>query len=146
MTDVSYAEALQAEQNDTEQEVTVVNWQDSDGKELVQGDRVYVSEAAEFGYYGEARDFDFGRVDSLNEDGTVNVGWDSAMCGCGGEDTSRQEKSGDLTKTTAVAVALYFKGFYNGQDEGREQFQSEFRELLGLDEALDKLVQAKNDN
>lgn len=114
---------------------------DSNGIRLESGDRVHVSlelaRPKSFWEETESREFDFGDVDSVNEDGTVTVWWDSAGCSCDSGE-GRVEQSSDLTRVDdemaehleTVAQLSFAKGY----KEGTADLQRELRDLLGIDE------------
>jgi|ERR1700754_1554281 len=128
---------------DVAEKVTVATeWKDSDGNDLADGDEVYVSVTVARGKwdfendtYTEGRTFDFGQVESLNEDGTVSVWWDSAGCSCEAE-TGPSENPGDLTKldpeTGAEVREIAYLSNSAGRRAGREENQEELRHALGL--------------
>lgn len=130
------------EMTDTTETVAVHSYVDSEGDEIAVGSLVYVSEQTERGQYNQetykwenARDFDFGVVSTLNQDGTVGVEWNAANCGCGGSDSGpRPEKGSDLTVTTVHAISLYYKGFDKGLDEG---YKDARHDILGLFDLAD---------
>lgn len=137
MTDVTYAEALQAEA--TDQEVTATQWVDSDGNALTVGATVRVSNDQADGRWDysamkfeKGREFDFAEVTALNENGTVTVLWDSAGCGCSGDSSERIETADHLTLSNESEVDVYYRGVGNGKEEGRKENQHELREVFGL--------------
>jgi hypothetical protein len=113
-------------------------YSDSDGNTLKVGDLIRVSEALadeqwneETESYAPARAFDFGDVVALNEDGTVQVAWTAAGCGCGGA-TSRTENPSDLSVATENELTVYYRGVREGNKTGRESVQEDIRYALGL--------------
>lgn len=135
------AEELQREVT-TEDTVVTVDLVpvDSEDETLSVGDEVHVSVlVASFHWdedtekYVDGREFDFGVVKSVNEDGTVSVFWDSAGCGCSG---ARNETASDLTKVSPdVADQLrevYYLGRSEGYNRGVKHNQSDIRDALGL--------------
>lgn len=133
------------EMTDTTETVVVSEvpvYVDSEGDELAVNSLVFVAEEVEHGRYDSVtgtfapkRKFDFGQVLSLNEDGTVNVAWNQAQCGCNSDEASRVEKPQDLTVTTEREIELYYKGWDHGMDEGGDEFKSELLEFLNLPSA-----------
>jgi hypothetical protein len=131
--------------------VTATEWKDSNGSELVEGDRVYIAVDQARGKwdfendtYVTGRAFDFGEVESLNEDGTVSVWWDAAGCSCNSENGPSENPS-HLTKlpedlTDEVREIAYLSN-KQGYRDGVSQSQSDIRSALGLSDPTDK-----NDN
>lgn len=74
----------------TVDEQVEVRFGDSTGAPIKQGDYVKVSDAE----VADGRTYDVGEVDSLNENGTVAVGWSLAGCSCMG---TANEKTSALT-------------------------------------------------
>jgi hypothetical protein len=117
------------------QEVTAVV--DSNGVELVAGDQVYVNlELTRVPFWEtdrEARPFDFGEVDSVNDDGTVNVFWEAAGCSCTSEN-GRAETSTDLTKYDPESALreVAERSFVSGYKQGVSDNQQDIKEALGL--------------
>lgn len=131
------AEDLQAENQERETEALVPH-ADSNGTVLEVGNLVHVSvdlveETWDFdnNIYAKGRDFDFGSVTALNEDGTVTVLWNGSGCGCNSEG-GREENAADLTITTEDAFDVYYVGHDNGFRDGQESNQRAFRNALGL--------------
>jgi hypothetical protein len=130
---VSEANALIRE-GDTTTEVAVTeapSHKDATGRVLYPGDRVRVTDSlTEESFFSEAeRTFDLGEVDSLNEDGTVEVYWDSAGCSCNG---TRTEKATDLQYTNKSEETMVNRGYTKGYDRGQESVQEALRAALGI--------------
>lgn len=85
--------------------------------------------------YRADRPFDFGEVEAVNADGTVEVAWYSAGCSCDG---TRTERPGDLTKATDVEYDMYSRGVREGYDRGNSDAKAELRRALGLTETADE--------
>jgi len=135
MTDVTYAEALQAEAAEQE----TVSYLDSNNNVLEYGDLVRVSTVlAEKTWrndeYRAERPFDFGTVEAVNEDGTVEVAWYAAGCSCNG---TRTESPADLTKSTDEDYAIYDLAHSQGYEKGENEAKRELRLALGLPEPSD---------
>jgi hypothetical protein len=109
---------------------------DSEGAPLAKGDRVRISTNLAEGDWVDSewvtRKFDFGRIEEVNEDGTVSVEWDEAQCGCSDEELSRKEKPTDLTKSTSEEAAVYHLGWSDGYEFGQEEAEDDFRRALYL--------------
>lgn len=122
-------------------------WLDSKGSPIEEGDSVYVSvELAQtkFDYAAmtvvPGRDFDFGEVGSLNEDGTVSVFWNSAGCSCNDPD-GRTENPSDLS----VSLDNEFEDIAviserTGYEKGQQNAQNALREALGLADNTQELT------
>jgi hypothetical protein len=114
---------------------------DAEGKDIEVGNRVRLDDdvlQGEYSYesheYENSRDFDFGRIESVNADGTVNVSWDGARCGCNSDEQSRVEQASHIVVTNDEAVHLYYFGLDKGEETGRKEVQADLRNLLGLPE------------
>jgi len=135
-------------QTTTEVEVVAPSYKDSAGAELAVGDRVHV--ALSLAYidwpFEPIREFDFGEVANLNEDGTVGVYWDLAGCTCENPD-GRVENPADLTRVRSsdeeladvekLATLIYQKG----HERGISSIQRDLRDVLGIPEPT-----TENDN
>lgn len=135
----TYAEALAEEQKEQENS-PATSWVDSNGNALAVGSRVRVSSEQANGHwnretldYVKGREFDFGEVVSLNEDGIVSVIWDSAGCGCD-EGLARNETPSDLTVTNESEIEVYYLGSNRGYQDGQKDSRAELREALGIHE------------
>jgi hypothetical protein len=129
------------------QEVTVAL--DSNGKELEAGDSVHVALSltqSEFNYstftVKLGRDLDFGTVENVNDDGTVQVFWDAAGCSCTDPD-GRKENASDLTKADDYAYDLFNASLHEGQKQGREAVRSELADALGFADNTEELTELR---
>ena len=123
--------------------VTVTEWKDNRGNDLAVGDRVYVAVSAARSSWDlettkrvPGRDFDFGEVEALNEDGTVSVWWDSAGCSCDSAN-GPAENTSDLSRVPDGELGddlqeLHYLAEYAGYERGRKQNQRDLRDALGL--------------
>lgn len=121
---------------------TTVNYLDSAGNGLEIGDRVMLNLSLTDGKWEDnystftpGREFDFGEVETLNEDGTVGVWWDSAGCSCEADNPPNENPS-DLTKlddeTAGVLVPVARLAHSKGYREGVSANQRDLRNALGL--------------
>jgi hypothetical protein len=113
---------------------------DSNGETLSVDDRVLLKFElvtkqwnSEKNEWVAQRPFDVGNVESVNDDGTVNIWWDSAGCGC--EDTSVENPTDLVLIPHAVADLLEQAVHVTREqafDQGVASIQRDFRETLGL--------------
>lgn len=116
-------------------------WTDSAGLDFQVGDRVHVEtslaeDSFDYETYAriKGRAFDFGGVESLNENGTVTVFWDAAGCGCNSDAVGREEKASDLTIADQQTEVVYDLAYTSGYADGIKSSQSRLRDILGLED------------